>query len=416
MKKPLSWKFLLCILPVLGVPAGVGAQLYIQGTTVHISPNALLHSNDDVTNTGGGTLINEGMLSTSGSITNSGSATLQGNGRYKLAGDWQNSATFSAGTSTVNFVGPANSMVTSGGDAFHILEMTKAVANLTLADDLGIGRRLEFLSGQNKILLPGKTLAIGSGGDIRGYDINNYIVTGSDGELIKSDLGDNGFTFPIGFDLSSYNPMVVRQHGTSGPLGVRCHEQHFANGSSGMPLSSEVVDASWEITRASAGVNDLEVTLLWELEHELAFDRNDSAVGFWDGANWDYGALPGSQATILGSTTYSQTRTGISGTGLLGVRSGMSLVDAHDARATSSALIVYPNPFAEKLTVLHASGKIWLYTLSGQLVMQIDPGYGPGFSVPTEIDLGHLPAGIYLLKTTGMNGLPVSTRLIKMAR
>ncbi len=399
--------FFMCFQPCLTT-----AQLHISGETMVITSGAIVHCNGDITNTEASELTNEGTLSSLGNISNSNSATLQGSGQYTLEGHWTNAANFSAGTSTVTFTGAQNSTLTSGDYDFHRIEMDKTNGSLLLADDAGVGESLEFLSSNNKVILAGQNLMLHTPALIMGYDETSYIVTGSDGEVVKSGLDGNEFTFPVGFDATSYNPLALRQHGTADKLGIRCHEKHFENGNSGDHFNSEAVDASWEITQPEAGDNDLEVRLFWHTDHELSFDRTDCAIGFWNGSEWDYGLIPSSPASGTGPI-FHQFRTDVYEPGILGIRSGMGLVDVQTVQSDQSPLVVYPNPFTDKLHVVNAHGDISIFDMNGRLLLQSPSDLNQYSSDPVEMDLGQLPGGVYLLKTRKENGQMTSIRVIK---
>ncbi|PHN02566.1 T9SS type A sorting domain-containing protein [Flavilitoribacter nigricans] len=316
--KYISGILLLCCLPFAAF-----SQLKNDGGTLRITPGGTLTVKGDVTNVMGGTLTNEGTLSSTGGITNEATATLQGNGRYILSGDWSNAGSFAPGTSTVTFEGNTGSTLNSGGNGFYRMEMDKTTANLTLAEDVDIADLLEFLSIENKIILSGNKLTLSGTADILGFDETNYIITDGTGELRKSMPVSIPFTFPVGFNASTYNPVTLTQNGTADELGVRCLEHHYLLGNSGPRFSSETVEASWEITESVPGGSLLDISVQWNTSDELLFNRNDCAIGFWNGSSWDYGAVPGSPAA--GTGPFVQSRSGIAGVGVIGVQSGAAL-------------------------------------------------------------------------------------------
>lgn len=316
--KYISGILLLCCLPVAAF-----SQLKNDGGTLRITPGATLTVKGDVTNVTGGTLTNEGTLSSTGGITNETTATLQGNGQYIVSGDWSNAGSFAAGMSTVTFAGSSGSTLSSGGYGFYRMELDKTTANMTLADDVDIVDLLEFLSTDNRIILAGNNLTLSAAADILGFDATNYIITDGTGELRKSMTGSIPFTFPVGFNASTYNPVTLIQNGTADELGVRCLEHHYMTGNSGTQFFSESVDASWEITESVPGSSLLDISVQWDTSDELFFNRNDCAIGFWNGSSWDYGTVPGSPAS--GTGPFRQSRSGIAGVGVIGVQSGAAL-------------------------------------------------------------------------------------------
>ena len=66
-----------------------------------------------------------------------------------------------------------------------------------------------------------------------------------------------------------------------------------------------------------------------------------------------------------------------------------------EQQLATTSLKVFPNPFLDNLTI-QTNAKAWtVYTAFGQLVRQ---GVNDGTMTETTIQLGDLPAGIYLVK------------------
>jgi hypothetical protein len=304
------------------------SQIYVRDAKIILTAGIVVYSVGDITNTGSNaTLSNEGTLITLGDINNSSTATLQGDGQYTLEGDWTNSATFDAGGSTVTFEGATNSTVTSGGDAFYTVELSKTTADLLLADDMAISNDLHFVTDDNKVFLADNDLTFGADATVTGYDDNNYIVTDGTGKVKKTDLGTTAFVFPVGFDAGTYNPLTLVQSasGAVDEFGVRVLENVLADGGSGLALTEGVVDASWEITEAVPGGSDLTLTAQWAGSDELpGFDRTVSGISYYDGAGWDLTNADTGPAT--GDDPYIQTRSGVGEVGYFAVGSSDMLM------------------------------------------------------------------------------------------
>lgn len=312
MKNVLIGIFVFCL------QGWAGAQIYVAGGTLKVSTGATLHSSGDVTNTGDGTLVNDGTLSATGDITNSGTAGLSGDGQYSLDGDWTNSADFAAGTSRVTFGGSANSTVTSGGDAFHKIELIKTDADLLLGDNVGIDDTLHFSSTNNLVILGSDSLTFSSAGGIKGYGSENFIVTNGSGELRKSALGAAGFVFPVAFDEGTYNPLTLSQSGTADEYGVRALENALENGTSGAAFTEGLVDVSWHVTESVAGGSDLTLTAQWVTGDELTgFDRNESGIAYHDGNGWDL--TDNATTSALGTDPFTQMRTSTDTVGIFAI-------------------------------------------------------------------------------------------------
>jgi len=304
---------LFSILLVICASGSLFSQMFVGDVTIHITDGAVLFSTGDITNARNATITTEGTLRTLGDILNSGTATLEGDGQYTLEGDWTNSATFDAGTSTVTFEGATNSTVTSGGDAFYKVELSKTTADLLLADDMNITNDLNFVSDDNKVFLFDNDLIFGTSATVTSYDDNEYIVTGGTGQVKKTDLGTTAFVFPVGFDDSTYNPLTLVQSasGALDEFGVRVLENVLADGGSGPVLTEGVVDASWEVTEAVAGGSDLTLTAQWvETPDELpGFDRGHSGISYYDGAGWDL--TNADTGAAAGADPYTRIRIGV---------------------------------------------------------------------------------------------------------
>ena len=400
---------LICCLPFWSL-----AQIHIDSSAiVHISNGAMLYSELDIRATNSSQLSNEGLLSTQGSIHNENESSIQGNGVYELAGDWNNTASFSAASSIVHFLGANNSTITSSGASFHKVELNKSGASIVLNDQLTLNAQFDFLAANNNVMLNDQVMLLQAVAEITGYDESSYVVTGSIGELQKAGLGNQVFTFPVGYDNTSFNPISIKQNGTADHLGVRCLAQHFENGNSGNPFTTEAVDASWQITHHIAGENDMEVMLFWKEEHELEFDRDNCAIGLWDGFQWDHGTIDGNPAESS-ANYFFQTREGITNSGILGIRSGMGLVDIEEIIAKEDQIKVFPTPFIDQITVLNAYQSVQIFSVTGQMILQKQLSSNIGMTDPLVLNLSYLPAGTYILKTADAEGRIVNVKLSKV--
>jgi hypothetical protein len=62
----------------------------------------------------------------------------------------------------------------------------------------------------------------------------------------------------------------------------------LSGGTAGSPFVKEVVDASWDISEAVVGGNNLNMTGGWNGTDELTgFNRNKTGISFYDGVGWD---------------------------------------------------------------------------------------------------------------------------------
>lgn len=398
-------KYVLSLLSAFFLCGPLAAQLYNAGSIVEISAGAILYSAGDVANSSGGALGNQGTLITAENLINQHEALIYGNGQYMLGRNWHNSAEFDAGSSTVTFTGPLASTITSGDANFFTVHLAKSGADLVLLDDLEILDTLAFLSTHNPVVLMDQNLTFGVNGGMLNFDENNHFITTGTGKVIKAGLGAAPFTFPVGY--TGYNPVTIAQNGTVDQIGIRCLPTLLTSGVSGMPITMDAVDVAWEISEAIPGENDFDLTVFWNSDQEVFFDRNNCALGLWDGTSWDFDQLPRSAAGTAG-TLFAQSRQSLTEAGIIGLRSGSELVDAHDLPTEQWKPLAYPNPFSGRVYVRSAGEQIRLFDLAGHLLLQDKPAYGE-----RVLDLQHLPAGTYILQATSLDKGAVNVKLVK---
>lgn len=273
--------------------------MYITGGSVKVVTDGVVGVVGDLNTASGTTLNNAGIVRVGGHFTNLG--TLDEAGDYTVGKDF----TTNAGVLTPNnnlfvFDGALNSTVTVGSNYIGRMRLNKASGGrVYLGDSQNIGSHLDFNADNNQVDLNGFTLTINAAASILSYDNNEYVITGGAGFLKKNDVGTTPFTFPVGFNNSSYNPLTIVNNGTIDHYGVRCLENALSSGGSGSALSSDAIDASWEITEDVAGVSDLDITAGWSLSDELfGFVRSDCGITRHDGVSWtmfnaDMGAASG---------------------------------------------------------------------------------------------------------------------------
>ena len=301
------------------------AQVNVNGTSLKISSGATFYTDMDVVNTANGTITNEGDLIMGAHFVNENGAILTGNGEYFHGRNWLNSATFLAGTSTVTFTGNLNATINPGTAIFNNIVMAKASANISLQADLTIDNQLTFQNDDNKIQLNNRDFIFNDNASVVSYDNNEFFITNGNGEVIKNNLGGTAFTFPVGYNESTYNPVTLTQQGTADNHGVRCRANVLSSGTSGAALTEGVVDASWDISEETAGGSNLEMTTSWTAGDELSdFDRTACAINRYE-SNWD-NLLYDQLGTASNSSPYTRTLTGITEMGVFAV-AGDALLD-----------------------------------------------------------------------------------------
>jgi hypothetical protein len=334
------------ILWALFVTMSVQAQFVNYGATITIQPGATLRIETSFENQAG-TIDNQGTLEVLGNFTNAAGAgtTLSGNG-------------------TVKFIGDANSNVTTNGDALQNVEMAKTAQNITLQDPMTINGTLTFTSDNNKIILGSNDLTIGASGSIVSYDDNEYVVTGGTGRLVKTDLGTTAFTYPVGFDASTYNPVTIAENGTVDNIAVRVLQHAYVNGTSGTAITTNIVDATWSITDAVAGGNNLSITPSWIGTDEVSFDRSQCRVVRYNGSKYDLDLATKGAATA--PSPYSRQRTGITNIGNF-IVSSSSFVKVAPKVFLEGAYVTAEPTNAKMRDALRSNNKLPLAQPFGQL-------------------------------------------------
>jgi len=192
-----------------------------------------------------------------------------------------NTGTITPGTSTLHFRGNGSHSLRSGGTRWYNLSLDKVGGGtVALLDGILIGNNLNFVADGNYLQLDGFDAKMDSTATITGFSDLKYVVTNSTGQLIKKKM--TTFTYPIGFNSTSYNPIQLEEHLTYDTIGVRCLEYAYDQGGTGTPMTADVIDASWQITEEVAGGSQLRVFPEWSASDETSgFDRNNSGVAYW---------------------------------------------------------------------------------------------------------------------------------------
>ena len=268
--------------------------LYNDGAIVKVQAGATLYVEGGIQNTATGTIDNDGTIEVKGNFLN--------------AGTWEASQ-----PNTLKFSGNVNSDVTPGSAVFQTVVIQKdATYNVNLLGNMTVNTNLDFNSaGASRINLGAFDLMMGSSATVTGYDTDEFVITGGVGKMKKSYTASGNFTFPVGFDGSTYNPASINV--TAGPndtYSVRCLAAPTdGNGLTGTPITTDVVNAVWDIAETTSGGNTFDVTLGWQETDELtgfvdamnAVSRNDGTNG-WDGLHADLGSEVGNTRTKTGYT------------------------------------------------------------------------------------------------------------------
>lgn len=249
-------------------------------------------------------------------------------------------------TSNTNILGDGK-IVLKGSSAQQVnmnnftiprLEMDN-VSSASLLSSVKIGAELIFTNGN--ISIGNNNMTMLSAAVVSGQASNKFVITDGTGRLIKSALGTTAFNFPVGNSAVAYNPVTISNAGTADDIGVIANANALKNGTSGSPISKEVVDASWDINEAVNGGSNLTITAGWAAADELpGFNRSKTGISYYitsPAANVGWDLLNNQTGAASGSGPYAVTRSGISNLGVFAVGN----------RPVLSPLLVSPKVFLQ---------------------------------------------------------------------
>jgi len=252
-------KKLLTLILFSGMAAGASAQLVNQGGTITIQQGATLVVESDITNSGAGTITNNGTIDVKGNLTSEATATFT-----------------SATDSKLKFSGTTPSLVNfMAATVLEDVEMAKTAEDVTLQSDLDIDGDLTFTENDNQIILGANNLVLSptSAADNAAVT-NSFIVTDGAGVVTKEGLSAE-FKFPVGAAIDSQNDITLTEAGTADNISVRVLPDAYDTPATQTDAKTDdVVNATWEITEATAGGSDITVTPSWVAADETAtFDK-----------------------------------------------------------------------------------------------------------------------------------------------
>jgi adhesin HecA-like repeat protein len=339
---PFKYALLLCCF----LPNIAHSQLYNDGSILKIGADVTVSCFGTVTNAAGGTFTNDGKLVASNTLTNMSTAVLSGNGSYVIGGDFANTGTFNAGTSSVTLTDAAAATIRSNGSPFNQLNIAKLAGVgevVTIADVLTINKSLDFSSPSAKILMGASDVIFGTTASVTGYKSTSYLTTNGLGKVVKKSLGTTPFTFPVSNGIT-YNPVTIAQSGTTEDISVRCLDKVYRNGTTGAVATVGVVNASWVITESAVGNNNASITTEWVGTNEmLSFNRTSCRISRYNGTTWSTDNLGAS----AGANPYTRTQTftgDLNGTYAVNSSSLTGVADA--AQSGWQIGTVYPNPLS----------------------------------------------------------------------
>ncbi len=346
---------------ILGNGSGTGNTVEIKGTLSKQGAGLLisntLFNNTGIINIDAGTLAfntaysGEGSMSVaSGAILNIGIST----GLNYLNPIFSHNGSVT-GSFPIVFKANIAQLLSGNGTTINNLAIDNT-NNLTILGTQIIGN-LTFTNG--KILLQNGDLDLS--GNIINATSSKFIVTQGAGRLLLS-ISTLDKVFPIGPDVSSYNPVTLRQATTSAKFGARVK----IGLENDKPLNKiGYVNRQWTVDNIS-GIPNATLGLSWQSpSHETGtFSPSDNRFYRWNGTTWASASANGT--ATLSAGFYNRTLGGVT-------QFSPYVVSSCIPVAPSVSNVVYcQNDIATALTVV-GSNLLWYSTLIGGTGSTIAP-------------------------------------------
>lgn len=222
--------------------------------------------------------------------------------------------------STFKVSGAANQVIDADidGGFFHNVELAGTGPKI-LDANVSISNNLIFtdcgLQLNNFNLTMSKTFALGTTNDVfQNSSETKFIETNGTGS-VKAHvpqgwfLGPGMITWPIG--NSTYNELAFENYGAADFMSIKVENQVLTNGATGSPITSLVVQKTWNIKEDVVGGQNLNITYMWNNADESTdFNRMDCWGSHHDGSSWDVDPQGTGAAAISGSY-YTRRRNGV---------------------------------------------------------------------------------------------------------
>ncbi|MFN4253510.1 MAG: T9SS type A sorting domain-containing protein [Saprospiraceae bacterium] len=371
----------------------------------------------------GGSVANGGQVYCTTLSVAPGSA-LSGAGIWNLSGNLNNSGgSISNSAGEFWFVGSTAAQINAGSAELYKVRLAKSGGGVqvNLAAPLSVVAELRFTSNNNKLILGNFDFTLGASGTVAGANNTKFVVTTGSGRFVKKNVKNTNFNFPVGATTSTYNVLTIKNSGTADDIGVRCQANVLSGGGSGTPILANAVDASWEITEATAGGSNLTLTASWYATDELAgFDRANCAIRQHNGSSWAASATNAAS----GTNPYTRQRSGITSLGHFAVFDGVLLKPTGSDRTeqlsenqsfeiSENALSLFPNPTADWLNLrlpneAESLAEIRVVDSGGRTTML---SRQPQPNVPLNVSA--LPDGMYRLLARTVSGRLLTASFMK---
>jgi hypothetical protein len=297
------------------------SQLVNTGSAITVTSGAIIFTDGSFTNTANATFENDGSIVTNGDIINDAGSSLSGDGMYSMQGNFTNTGTYNQGFSVLEFFGANNSILKNASGNIYTLQVNKNTNKfISINDKEKVLHSVIFLNDKNWIHLNNRVLTLGGNCDVINYSNKRYFITNAKGSLKKLNVKNKPFTFPVGFDKNTYNPLTITEAGTPDDYSVRCMQNALLNGADGDTISNGGINAGWFVSEAIAGGANAIVQAEWKTTDELpGFDYTNCMVVRYAGSSWNFNA--NQAGTAIGTTYRDISRSGFSSFGYFTVLS-----------------------------------------------------------------------------------------------
>jgi hypothetical protein len=175
-------------------------------------------------------------------------------------------------------------------------------SNKTLEGPSTVLQELKLTNGL--VVLNNHNLFLGPAATSTGAGPNSYVQTNLAGGLVQEVTLLNKY-FPVG--NKAFNPVTLKNTLVADIFTVRVEDAVLTLGDIGVPFTQKVVARTWQISEAVPGAVNLEITVQWNGNEELSFDRTSCYLSHFTGGAWDI--APSGPAS--GGNPYTISRSGI---------------------------------------------------------------------------------------------------------
>lgn len=371
------------------VNSGTSSFNVIGGATINCGNTTSSMAFNHFRVNGGTTAVLSGLLNVKGDFIIDGARTLNTNSfDMSVGGNWQNSGTFTSGTSKITFNGSGNQylITPTTTQAFYKAEINKPSGKLycNAANVLNITNTLTLTKG---VIAAQATHFVSLADDavISGGSDSSYIS----GPMRK--IGNDAFTFPVGDTLVStgaYHPLTITAPGGTTDSYTA---QYFSSvQTSGSTLQTDSLSSissceHWTLTRA-VGTTAVIPSLGWNLNSCNADVCHKMRVAAWTGTQWQ--SLGYNGYTTSGNTGILRATSGI----------GTATLPLVIARTVNSSL--YPTVAASSNDTI-CSGMSVVLSASGASTYSWSPS--TGLSTTTGSSVTASPSTTITYSVTGTN-------------